>query len=135
MADEKNGASFVCNIVHARHAFLLKRGVANREDFVNEEYFGLKVGSNRKCQSHVHAAGISLDGRVEEAFDAGKIDDLVKLAADLRTPHAKDASVQVYVFAACQLRMEAGADFQKTSNTTIEKDLTLCRFGDAAEYL
>ena len=42
------------------------------------------MGRDGEREADVHAAGVALDGRVEELFDLGEGDDLVELAARSR---------------------------------------------------
>ena len=52
-----------------------------------------------ECQAHVHAARISLHGRVDEFFNFGEGDYLVELAIDFGFAHSQDGAVQIDVFA------------------------------------
>ena len=78
------------------------------------------MGGDGEGQAHVHAAGVALDRRVEKALDLGEGDDFVELAADLGAAHAEDGAVEEDVFAAGQLRMKAGADFEQAADAAVE---------------
>jgi hypothetical protein len=54
-----------------RH-FFWKAGVADGEDFVDDEDFRLEVGGDGEGEADVHAAGVALDGGVEEFSTSAK---------------------------------------------------------------
>ena len=56
--------------------------VADGKDFVDQQDLGVQVSGNGEGKSHVHAAGIALDRRVDELLDLGEIHDRVELATD-----------------------------------------------------
>ena len=63
-----------------------------------------------------HPARVVLHGGVEEGFDAGEGDDLVEFAVDFLAPHAEEAAVEVDVFAAGEVGMEAGANLEERAD-------------------
>jgi hypothetical protein len=93
------------------------------------------MSGDSKSQSHVHAAGITLGGGIQELFDLGKLDDLVELALDLSAGHAQDSPVEVDVLTPGELGVEAGADLQQAAHTPAHDGASLGRFGDAGEDL
>src|SRR5207248_1670680 len=110
VADEQDRRATLAERLHAVEALLLERGIADGENLVDDEDLGIEMGGDSEGQADVHTAGVALGGRVEEAPDLGEGDDVVKLAIDLLTAHAKDGAVEVDVLAAAQLLVEAGAD-------------------------
>src|SRR2546425_7626511 len=88
-----------------------------------------------KAQPHVHAAGVMLDGRVDELLDFGEGYDLVEFTLDLGAPHAEDRTAQVDVLASGQLEMEAGADLEQAAHAAVNFGPPRARFGDAREHL
>src|SRR5260370_15625040 len=100
MANEQYRPSPAGDLGHLAEAFLLEFGVADGENFVNDEDLGLEMRSDGKAEAHRHARGIALDRRVEEFLDLGESDDLVEFAADLGARHAKNRADQVDVLAA-----------------------------------
>ena len=74
------------------------------------------MGGDREGQPDIHARGVALHRRVEELLDLGKGDDLVELASDLASRHAKDGAVEEDILAAGQLGMEAGADLEEAGD-------------------
>ena len=81
VAHEQNRPTLVSDITHLAEALPLEGDVADCEDFVNEQDFGLKVSGHRERQPHRHAARVMFDLRVEKALDLGERHDLVELAA------------------------------------------------------
>src|SRR5262249_976425 len=52
--DEKQGSSVGDDGAHTVHAALLKHIVAHAENFIDYQYFGVDVSSDRKAESRVH---------------------------------------------------------------------------------
>src|SRR2546423_3928272 len=69
-------------------------------------------------ETDVHARRIKLDGRLDELFEFGEGDYLVKLPRNLDAAHSEYRAVQVDVFAPRQIRMKARADFEQASDAT-----------------
>src|SRR6185437_15388954 len=116
-------------------ALLLKSSVADGEDFVDEEDFGFEMRGDGEGEAHAHAAAVMLEGRVDETLDFGKGDDLVEFADDLGFAHAENGAAEEDVFAAGELRMEAGADFEKAGDAAVEFGVADGGAGDAREQL
>ena len=123
------------DFAHFAEAFLLEGGVADGEDFVDEEDFGFEVGGDGEGQADVHAGGVALDGRVDEFLDFGEGDDLVELAGDFALAHAEDGAVEEDVFAAGELGMEAGADFEQAADAAVNVGVADGGLGDARKNL
>src|ERR1700730_481778 len=117
MGHKKDGAFFAARLSHLAQAFFLKSNITNSQNFIDNENFRLKMRSDRKYHPNLHTAGIALDGSIQKFTDTRKISDLFKFVIDFLLPHAEDRSIQVNVFTAGQLRMEAGADLEKASHT------------------
>ena len=67
--DKDHGPPLLPDIAHLAEAFFLKSDIADRQDLVNDQYFGFEVGGDRECEPHIHTARIVFDWRVEKAFD------------------------------------------------------------------
>ncbi len=87
--DEEDGAPGAAELLHASEAATLELRVADREHLVDEEDLRLEVRRDREREPHVHAARVALHRRVEEALDAGELDDLVEARVDLAPLHAR----------------------------------------------
>ena len=80
------------------------------------------MGGDGEGEADLHAARIALDRRVQEFVDAGEIDDGIELAVDLAPRHAQNGAVEIDVFAAGELGVEAGADFQQAAHAAVQLD-------------
>src|SRR5205823_4469162 len=78
---------------------------------------------------------VVLNRRIQKHFHISEGDDFVKLAVDFDASHTEDRAVQVDVFAASQLGMEAGAHLQKAGDAAVDHRAAGRRFGDAAKDL
>src|SRR5208282_3852753 len=87
----------------------------------------------RERQPHIHAAGVALDGGVDEFLQLREGDDLVELARDLSLLHAQNGAIEIDVLAAGEFRMEAGADLEQGTNAAVDVSRTARRPGDAGE--
>lgn len=136
MAHKQNRPSlFVADLIHLSHALFLEFGVADGEDFVDEEDFGVEMGGYGEGEADVHAAGVAFYGGIQELFDLGEVDDGVEVLFDLGFAHAEDRAVQVDIFAPRELGMEAGADLEQACHSAFDRDSAGRGFGDAAEDL
>jgi len=90
---------------------------------------------DRKGQTHIHPAGIALDGGVNELLDPGEVHDLVELAGHLLAGHPQDGAVEIDVLAPGQFGMEPGPDFEQAGDASLDPDPAAGGRGDAREYL
>src|SRR5688500_10775460 len=120
---------------HLAQALLLKRRVTNGEHFIDDENVGLEVRRDRKRETHVHAARVVLDLRVDEPVDLREIDDLVELRGDLRAPHSEYGAAQEYVLTARELRVEACTHFEQRAHSTFDVGVSTGGLDDAREDL
>ena len=136
MTHEQHGSALsFADVLHFADGFLLEFGVADGEDFVDDEDFGVEVGGDGETQPHHHAAAVTLHRGVDIAFAAAEVDYLVELAVNLVAFHAEDAAVHVDVFAAGEFRVEAGAYLEERGYAATGVDAAGGGGGDAAEEL
>ena len=136
VADVEHGAAvLVGDIAHFAQAFLLELHVAHGQDLVHDHDLAVQMGSDGEGQLDEHAAGIALDGGVDEVAALRKFDDLGQFGVDLGLGHAQDRAVHIDVFAAGHFVVEAGADFQHGGHAAANFDLALGGGGDAGQQL
>ena len=82
--DDKNGATFGLELGDAFETFSLKRVVADRQDFVDQQYFWSCMDGDRKAQAHLHSGAVGADGVVDERLKLRKGDDRIKPSATSR---------------------------------------------------
>ena len=119
------------DLAHFAEAFFLEARVADREDFINEQDLRFEVRGHGEGEADEHAARIVFHRRVYELLDLGERDDLVELRADFPALHPEDGAIEEDVFAACEIGVKAGADFEQRGETTAEDRATAGRLGDA----
>src|SRR6267378_346401 len=73
------------------------------------------------------------DGSVYERDDAGKVDNTIQLLFNFASPHSQQRTVQVNVFTARQLRVEAGRNLDERRKLAANSDLALCRRRDVVQ--
>ncbi len=135
MTHKKDSSTPFGHFSHLSQAFSLELRVSHRQHFVHNKNLRLQMRGDGEGQADVHAAGVALDRGVEELFDLGKGDDFVELAGDLGAAHAEDCAVHEDVFAAGQLGVETGANFQEAGDPATAGDLAFRRGCDLGEDL
>ena len=90
---------------------------------------------DRECQSQIHAAAVAFDGGVDELFDFGKADDLVKTPDDVFAAHPQDRAIQKDIFATGQFGMKTSSHFEQTAYSAMQLNSSSGWFGDARKYL
>src|ERR1019366_8675527 len=119
MADERDRPSTLAKAPHLSEALPLEGGIADCENLVDDQDFGVKVGGHRKSQADIHAGGVALDGRVEKLFNSRELDDLVEFADDLGAGHAQDSTVKEDVLPPGEFLMKSGADLDEAGGPAI----------------
>src|SRR5579862_8188747 len=135
MRDEQDSTAATAYVLHLSDALSLEVSVADGQDLVNNQDFRVQVRGDGERQPHIHPAAVTLNRRVDKLLDPRESDDGVKTAADLRLAHPQDRAIEEDVFAAGQLGVEPGADFQQAPDAAIQVDLAGRRLGNAAEDL
>src|SRR5581483_5128816 len=133
MAYKHHSTATTGNIFDLPQAFFLEFRVADGEDFVDDQDFGFQMGGDGEGESYFHAAAVALNGRIEELFDAGEVDDFVELLVDFALGHSEDGAVEVDVFAAGEFGVEPGADFAQAGDAAADDGPAGGGLGDAAE--
>ena len=129
--DENYCSPGTLQVADALKALGLERSVADRQNFVEQEYIGVEVRGDGEAEAHVHPRREAFDGRVEKLTDARELDDAVELLGYPASAHAEYRAVQINVLAPGQLRVEAGADFDEGGEATVNRDLAGGRSRDA----
>src|SRR3954465_12761901 len=114
-------------------ALLLKLGITDRQNFIDQQDFCFHVSGYGKGEAYVHAARVAFYRGVDELLDLGERDDLIQFARDLRLFHAQDGAIQEDVVAAGQFRVKPGSDFEERSHAPPDIHAAQRRFGDAGE--
>src|SRR5919108_1141004 len=120
--DEHDRAPGMLEVENAVDALTLKGLVAHGEDLVQQQDVRLDMRRDRETETHVHAGGIRLHRKVDEAFELGERNDLVEPLADLLPLQSVDRAAQEDVLAPGELRMEAGAEFEQGPDPSADGD-------------
>ena len=135
VGDEDEGASLLAKVDKLFHALLLEGDVANGEDLVDQQQFGIDVDCHGEREPHVHARRVRLDRVVDELPKVGEVDDLIKTLGDLLTAHAQDGGVEKDVVASAQLLVEPGTEFEERGHPLGDLDVARVRCEDAGHAL
>src|SRR5207248_9705321 len=71
---------------------------------------------------------------VEELFKFRESHNFIEPGNDLSLAHAENRTVKKNVFAAGQLRVKTGPDFQQTRHSRAHHNLSFSRIGDSRNY-
>ena len=136
VAYEQDGASLAAaDVLHLADGFFLEFGIADGQDFVDDQYFRVEEGSYGKTKSDGHARAVSFDGGVDISFTAAEVDNLVQFAGNFGFGHAKDGAVEEDVFASGHLLVESRSHFEQGADTASGTDGACGGTGDFGEYL
>ncbi len=135
MRDKDDRLALLLERADLVHALALERLIADGENFVNEEHLGVDVHGNRERETHVHAGRIELHLGVDELADPRELDDVVEGGIRLLARQAEDGGVQVDVFAAGQVFVEARAELEECSETSAAENGAGRGGEDAADHL
>ncbi len=125
MRDEKNGCPLALKLFEPSKALPLKFFITDCQRLVHDQNIRVYHGLDGEGQAHDHAAGIHLYRLLDEFTNVSKPVNIVKPAVDLFLRQAQDGSVQIDIFTAGKLRIEAGAQFQKRGDTTLRRHCPL----------
>ena len=134
VADEEDRAAAIFgDIVHFAEALFLELGIADGEDFIDNEDIGIEVSGHGEGEADIHAAGVAFDRGIEEFFDFGELDDFGEFGFNFGARHAEDGAIEEDVFATREFGVEAGTDLEETGDAAFDFDVARGGFGDAAE--
>src|SRR3569833_1116199 len=109
--------------MHPAKTLLLKRRVANREDFIDEENVGIRIDGDRKRQPHLHPRGIDSERFVEEILsNTGEFHDLIEKLRGSLASQSEQGSVEENILRAGEVRVETGAELKKSGNAAIHRN-------------
>src|ERR1700730_4212883 len=114
MANQQYGFPLTLDhILHAVEALSLKRQIADRKHFVDDQDRRVQTGCNAEAKSYVHARAVSLDRGIDEFFEFGESDDLIQLLRDHCPTHPENDTVEVDVLPAGEIGHHACTDFDQ----------------------
>src|SRR5688572_20630953 len=66
---KQHGAAGMREVAHLPQTLALKSHIANRQHFVDDENLSLEMRGDGKSEPHVHAARVTLHGRIQKLLD------------------------------------------------------------------
>src|SRR5207244_4132399 len=116
-------------------AFLLKRQISDRKDFIHNKNFRIEMSRNGERQPDIHSAGVMLHRCIKELFDFGKSNDLIEAARDFRSAHAENRAIEKDILPSCEFGMKSGANLEQACESSANCDGSLSGTGDARKNL
>src|ERR1035437_3436672 len=114
-----DGGTALAQLEHVVEALALELLIAHGDDLVDDEDLGVDSDGDRETETHVHAAGVDLDGGVDELPDVCEVNDLLHRLLDLALAQPQDRSVQVDVLASRELTVESCAELEQVRNAPV----------------
>src|SRR5688572_27136760 len=133
--NEQDGGIPLLQFLGVLDALALEGEIAHRQHFVEQQDVGLEVRCHRECESHVHAARVTLDRRIDEVRDLGELDDGIELAPHLFAAHPEDGAIEEHVFATRELPVKSGADLEQRAQPAVDLRRAGGGLGDARQDL
>ena len=91
--------------------------------------------SHREGETHVHAGAVELNLGVDERLDPGEIDDLFEDLLGLVPGQAKDRRVEIDVFTASEILVEARPQFKECRQPSAASHRAGGGLKDASDHL
>src|SRR5690606_22306712 len=113
----------------------LKLGVPNGQHLINDQNIRLKMRGHGETKPHMHAAGVTFHGRVDEIIYSRKAHDLIELGTNLGLTHAHNGTIQKNILPAREFRMKARAHLKETGHPSSNTCMPGRRRGNAAQDL
>src|ERR1035437_6931669 len=135
VGDEEDGDAALAEFVDLAHAALAEVNVADGEGFIDEEDFGIDIDGDGEGQAHHHAAGVGLDGLIDEVADFGESGDVLVALVDLAGGESEDGAVEVDVIAAAEFGVESGAEFEQGGDASVDTDRAGGGMKDSGDHL
>ena len=135
MRDEKDRDAALPQLVNLAHAALAEIDVAHSQGFVHQQNFRIHVDRDRERQAHHHAAGVGLDGLIDEVADLGKGGDILVALVDLARRQPQDRTVEINVIATAELRVKSRAQFEQRRDASVDIDRAGRRMQDSGDHL
>src|SRR5919106_3020005 len=133
VGDEHDRAAVLLEREDPPEALPLERLVADREDLVEEEDVGVEERRDREAEAHRHPGRVRAHGPVDRVLELREGDDLVEALADVAAAEALDRAVQVYVLAAREVGVEAGAQLEQRADPALGADAAGRRLDDPGD--
>ena len=135
VGDEEDGDFAFAEFLELADAAVGEDGVADREGFVDDENFGIDVDGGGEGEADVHAAGVFLDGALDELADLREGLDGGHGAVDFGAAESHDLAVEVDVLAAGEFGVESGAEFEQGGDAPAGDDASRGGLENAADDL
>src|ERR1700682_1555652 len=97
MGDHDHCRALSMQLADTLEASALESLVANREDLINHQDFGVHVDGYGEAEPGEHPRGVRLYGVVDEPRYVAELDDLVQHRVDVAARQAMEGAVEVDV--------------------------------------
>jgi hypothetical protein len=113
VGDEEDGLTLCLQVGDEAVAFVLKRFVTNREDFIHQENIRVGVNGNSETESEFRAVIPRTQVGINFLFQFRELNDLRNARANLFLTHTKDGGEELDVFQAGEVVVKSRTEFKK----------------------
>jgi hypothetical protein len=133
MSDEHDRPSLLFQPRELVEALLLKGGVPDREDLVDQDDLGLDLDRDGEGEPDLHTRGVVLQLQVHELLELREGDDLVEAGFGLLPRQAEHDRVDDHVVACGEFRVEPHAELDERRQAAVDRNLATIGLIDAGE--
>jgi len=120
VGDAEDGAALIADFENLVDAFGLELLVADGEDFINDENLRIEIDGDGEGEAEHHTVGIGAERLVDEIVEFGKVDNGFVKIAGLFSSETEKRGIEANVFAASEIGMKAGAEFEERGDAPID---------------
>ena len=119
MGDKNNGLFVVFKINKVIVAFLLEGGVADGEDFIEEQDVTAGANGDREGQANLHAGRIIFELLVLKIFELGKFPNIVIHGVYFFIAKTEESAVHIDIFATGKFGIKPDAEFDERNEIPV----------------
>src|SRR5690348_8089710 len=122
MRDHDDGSAAGAKPIYHFITFRLKCEIADRQIFIHNQDFWIKLRYHCKAQSRQHSGRVEPDLRIDVVLQLGKLNNGIEPAANVGAPKPKNDPVKLDVLAASKILMKAGTEFKQGRHLSLHRN-------------
>ncbi len=117
MSDDEDGRAFVVQFENSPEATLLEFGIANGQNFIDQNNVRIDVQRHAARQPRIHPGRVVFHRLVQKFPQPGKLDDAFEAFVNILAGHAHHDAVVKNVFHAAEFGMKPDPQFEHRGNS------------------
>ena len=127
VGDQNNRLLVALRLKEIVLALLLESFIAHGKHLIKNEDVALRFNCHRECQTHLHTAGVVLQLLFHEVAEFGELHDVVIHGINLVVGETKHGTIEIYVLAASQFRIESNTQLNEGHEFAVHLDCACIR--------